>query len=131
MNPTSIGGIERRAHPRVAVALRCYSAGGRARTAVARTVNISRTGVLLTWSGAAAAESTPKLGETLRMDVVLPPSKLGQKCLRCSGRVVRVQLAENEEPLIALEIAQMEFREHKPAAVRVAGGSMRAAGGIC
>jgi DNA-binding NarL/FixJ family response regulator len=46
---------------------------------------------------------------------------------RCLGRVVRIQLAENKEPLIALEIAQMEFWEHKPAAEW--GGPMLAAGG--
>jgi hypothetical protein len=126
MNPTPISGIERRAHPRVAVALRCYNADARTRTAVARTVNISRAGVLLTWHGeAGVTESTPKLGDLLRVDVVLPPSKLGQKCIRCRGRVVRVQLAENKEPLIGLEIAQMEFREHKLTAERVDGGWLR------
>jgi PilZ domain len=139
MNPTPIAEIERRAHPRVTVALRCYNVGARTWTAIARTVNISRTGILLRLSGMAGAEeSVPNLGDGLRVDVVLPASSLGQKCIRCCGRVVRVQLAEDTEPLIAVEIAQMEFREHKTAAERAdgelhrsrsAGGSIRTAGG--
>jgi hypothetical protein len=105
--------IERRSSPRVDVALSCYGSGSN-RLVIARTVNISREGALLRWRTTAAG-GAPKLGEPLIVDVALLASALAQRCIRCTGRVVRVQLAEGQEPLVALAISQMEFRDHADA----------------
>ena len=117
-------GIDRRAHPRVEVALRCYDPSGNVRTPIARTVNLSRRGALLTWNEPVAGGSPPKVGDVLRLDVLLPPSGLGQKCIRCRGRVVRV-----DDPLIAIEIEQMEFRSYKPVTAAASASSVQAAEG--
>jgi PilZ domain len=113
--------IERRANPRVSVTLPCYGSAG-ARLVIARTVNVSRGGVLLAWR-ATAAGGTPRPGEVLAVDLALPASNLGQRCIHCSARVVRVQLTEGQDPLVALAIVQMEFRDLTGAEkVRGAGG---------
>ncbi len=117
-------GIDRRAHPRVEVALRCYDPSGYARTPIARTVNVSRRGALLAWNEPVAGGSSPKVGDALRLDVLLPPSGLGQRCIRCRGRVVRV-----DDPLVAIEIEQMEFRSYAPATPAALFSSVQAAEG--
>jgi hypothetical protein len=73
----------------------------------------------------AAADKLPRLGEVLKVDVELPAAGRGRKCIRCRGRVVRVHMAENRAPLVAMAIAQMDFRDHEIPAValeRIEGG---------
>jgi hypothetical protein len=119
--------FERRANPRVSVALLCYGSAN-SRIAIARTVNISREGVLLAWRTTAAV-AAPSLGDSLTVDLALPASSLVQRCIRCRGRVVRVQLAEGEDALVAVAITQMEFRDREPAEkVRRAGAGVEEAG---
>ncbi len=112
--------------------LRCYTvAGTRPRLLVGRTVNLSRTGLLMLWDATSAEAKTPKLGDLVKVDIELPASSVARKCIRCRGRVVRVHMAEKRVPLIAVAISQMDFRDHEvePTAFkRIAGG--RAAGKI-
>jgi hypothetical protein len=119
MSSPSLALIERRTHARVAVELRCYNALERTQAVVARTVNISRRGALLAWNSAAAGGKTPELGDLLKVDVELPAGQLRRRCIYCFGRVVRVQLAEKKQPLIALAIEQMGFRDRVPAPAKV------------
>ncbi len=107
--------IERRSHLRVGVELRCYNTGA-SPLFVGRTVNISRTGLLVSWE-AGDAYRTPQVGDSLKLDLELPASSVGRKCIRCRGRVVRVSVADRRLPLIAVAVAQMEFRDHAPEAV--------------
>jgi hypothetical protein len=108
--------IERRARSRVSVVLPCYGVAN-SRLAIGRTVNISRKGVLLAWRTTAAG-GAPGPGDFLTFDLALPVGSLGQRYIRCCGRVVRVQFLEGHDPWVALSITQMEFREHS-AGIRV------------
>jgi hypothetical protein len=113
MGSPPISLIERRAHPRVVVELRCYTASGgsKPRVTAGRTINISRTGLLMLWEAGVTEVKTPKLGEVIKVDVELPASSIGRRCIRCRGQVVRVQMAMNRVPLIAVAVAQMDFRD--------------------
>lgn len=108
-NPLSPG-IERRGHPRLALNLVCHL---HARTpahwkASGRTINISRSGVLLRLESPAGGASAPPLGSQLCVDIELPTRRL----LRCHGRVVRLTDSHREGALLAIAIRRMEFREH-------------------
>lgn len=115
MGSTEVSLIERRAHPRVTVELRCYNAAEKGQGVVARTINISRSGVLLLWDAAAGPEGLPAIGDALKVDVELPSEgrARGRKCIRCRGRVVRVHMTEKRAPMVALAIGQMDFRDHE------------------
>jgi hypothetical protein len=133
MSAPSVSLIERRAHTRIMLELRCYTVSAtKPRVLVGRTVNISRTGLLMLWDATPPAAKTPKLGELLKVDIELPASSVARKCIRCRGRVVRVQMAEKRIPLIAVAIAQMDFRDHEvePSALKsIEGGRARKAFG--
>ncbi len=101
--------FERRGNPRVEVVLSCHEAFN-SHHAIGRTVNISRQGVLVRWS-ATAAETVPAPGDSVSFHLALPLSRFGQRCIRCQGRVVRVETDGGQGPLVALSIPQMEFRD--------------------
>jgi len=107
-------GIERRGHPRLPLDLICHvhSRNAKPWKASGRTVNVSRSGVLVRLQ-TVAGELVPALGSALRVDIELPTRRL----LRCHGRLVRIVNSEREGPLMALSIQRMEFREslRKPA----------------
>ncbi len=105
--------IERRSHLRVGVELRCYTTGA-SPLLVGLTVNISRTGLLVRWQVGKGHSQPPQVGDSLKLDLELPASSVGRKCIRCRGRVVRVSVADRRLPLIAVAVAQMEFRDHAP-----------------
>jgi c-di-GMP-binding flagellar brake protein YcgR len=113
MSSTPVSLIERRRHPRVSVELRCYSAVERTGNIVARTINISRTGLLMLLEPSIAGGEVPKLGDSVKVDVELPSGVRERRCIRCRGQVVRVQVAVNRAPLVALAIDQMDFRNHE------------------
>ncbi len=87
-----------------------------------RTLNISRSGVLVKLESSLAAPATPSLGAPLRVDIELPTKRY----LRCHGRVVRVQASAGEGPTLAVAVRRMEFRQslRKPA-VAVGNGNWR------
>lgn len=79
------------------------------------------------WDPAAGVDHLPKIGDALKVDVELPSGgrSRGRKCIRCRGRVVRVHMTENRAPLVALAVAQMDFRDHEVPPVvleRIEGG---------
>jgi hypothetical protein len=67
------------------------------------------------WEPSAAGYEVPKLGGSMKVDVELPAGTRGRRCIRCRGQVVRVQVAVNRAPLVALAIDQMDFRNHENA----------------
>ena len=101
-------GIERRGHPRLPLELVCHlhSRNAKSWKALGRTVNVSRSGVLVRLQ-TAGEHAVPALGSAIRVDIELPTRRL----LRCHGRLVRVVNCEREGPLMALSVQRMEFRE--------------------
>lgn len=74
------------------------------------TENISRSGVLVRWTGAPAV--VPRLGEAVRMDIELPANHgFGRKCIHCQGTVVRVSMPDGDAPRVALAVSYMKFRD--------------------
>ncbi len=105
----TVQSVERRAHARVRLELRCYEAGKQLGPVVARTLNISRNGALLLWNAAATGNRVPIAGEQLDVDLELPPGARTRKCIRFRGQVVRVLTPENQPPRVAVSIGQMSF----------------------
>ncbi len=114
-------GIERRGHPRLALDLICHlqSCTTTHWKAAGRTVNISRSGVLVELERARTAPSPPPLGSRLRVDIELPARRI----LRCRGRLVRVVDSQGNGTLLAVAVERMEFRDQ---ARKPVGGIQRA-----
>jgi hypothetical protein len=94
MNPDNT--LDRRGKARLEVELKCVVKSMRydwARVPV-RTVNLSRSGVLLDWP-LSMGQPNPKIGEMLRLDILLPaPPEFGERSISCEGMVVRVDVKE-------------------------------------
>jgi hypothetical protein len=124
LNPALPPGIERRGHPRLPLDLLCQLGipGPKPWKASGRTLNISRSGVLVKLDSLLAAPAAPVLGAALRVDIELPTKRY----LRCHGRVVRVQASADEGPTLAVAVKRMEFRQslRKPA-MAVRNGNWR------
>lgn len=84
--------------------------GCKGHVAIGRTLNISRSGVLVVWERFQLFPEIPSLGTTLKLDLELPPNRYGRRYLRCAGRIVRVHAAQGRNPHIAVSIEQIEFR---------------------
>ena len=101
--------MDRRRKTRHDVQLTCYVDAGHA-TAIpeqAFTENVSRTGVLMRWL---KDVPLPVLDSVLVLDILLPEkSEFGQRLLRCSGSVVRVDPSSNGPAEVALSIQRMRF----------------------
>ncbi|MGC8794450.1 MAG: PilZ domain-containing protein [Bryobacteraceae bacterium] len=121
VNSLTTPGIERRGHPRLALELACHlhSPANKSWKASGRTVNISRSGVLLKLQAPVSAHLVPALGSPLRVDIELPTKRL----LRCHGRLVRMVDSATDGPVLAMAIQRMEFRESPRKPVVVAGNA--------
>src|ERR1035438_207556 len=74
------------------------------------TDNISRSGVMVAWSGEGPAVPVPGLGQIVTVEIELPANHgFGQKCIQCQGTVTRVTGAP-ESPKVALRVNYMDFR---------------------
>jgi hypothetical protein len=75
------------------------------------TENISRSGVLIAWSGDGAALPLPSLSQILTLEVELPANHgFGQKCIHCQGTVTRVLPSDAAGTRVALRVNYMDFR---------------------
>lgn len=103
--------IERRANKRLQVALWCNVAmAGGPPLGRMLTENVSRYGIGLRWRRD-ASDGLPQVGDLLTVEIELPPyAGLQPKCISCETRVVRVDGADDEVPLIALSVDRMRFR---------------------
>ena len=74
------------------------------------TTNISRSGILVAWSGEGPAVPVPGLGQIVTVEIELPANHgFGQKCIHCQGTVTRVTGAP-ESPNVALRVNYIDFR---------------------
>ncbi len=101
--------MERRTKSRIDVQLTCCVDVGRAEAKPVRalTENVSRTGMLMRWSG---TSPLPKVDGKLTLDVLLPEnSEFGPRVMRCRTEVARIiQRAEGEHE-VALRVLTMRF----------------------
>ena len=104
--------INRRESPRIEIKLRCHvtSPAVWAQSAM-HTENISRSGVLVAWSGVENSLPMPGIGQILTVEIELPANHgFGQKCIHCQGSVVRVVNSGHDFPYVALRVNYMDFR---------------------
>jgi c-di-GMP-binding flagellar brake protein YcgR len=107
--------INRRDAPRIDVKLQCHVTSPRvwADGFVGVTENISRTGILLVWAGRSSGSRLPRVGDLITMDIELPAHHdFPTKCIHCQGTVVRVAVADNQAPRVALHVSYMKFRDY-------------------
>jgi c-di-GMP-binding flagellar brake protein YcgR len=100
--------MERRTKSRIDVQLTCCVAGKAEATPVrALTENVSRTGMLMRWSG---TSPLPKVDGKLTLDVLLPEnSEFGPRVMRCRTEVARIIQRAEDEHEVALRVLTMRF----------------------
>ncbi len=107
--------MDRRADPRVEVKLPCHveSAKTKSRLCVGLTENMSRSGILVAWQSDSAAPELPKPGDLLSVDIELPANhSFGRRCMHCQAVVARISEGPKGEPLVAMQVNQMQFRSY-------------------
>jgi hypothetical protein len=107
--------MDRRADPRVEVRLPCHVEfpKSKSRVFVGVTENMSRSGILVSWSADGLVTHLPKPGELLSVDIELPANhSFGRRCMHCQAVVARVSAGEKGEPIVALQVNQMQFRSY-------------------
>ena len=107
--------MDRRADPLVEVRLACHveSARTRSRLCVGLTENMSRSGILVAWNADGMAAELPKPGDLLSVDIELPANhSFGRRCMHCQAVVARVSAGAKGEPLVAMQVNQMQFRSY-------------------
>jgi c-di-GMP-binding flagellar brake protein YcgR len=120
--------MERRTKSRIDVQLTCCVDAGKAEATPVRalTENVSRTGMLMRWSG---TSPLPKVDGKLTLDVLLPEnSEFGPRVMRCRTEVARIiQRAEGEHE-VALRVLTMRFiKPGAPAKIERPSGRGRSA----
>ncbi|MGD0201156.1 MAG: PilZ domain-containing protein [Bryobacteraceae bacterium] len=107
--------MDRRADPRVDVRLPCHVEfpKSKSRLLVGLTENMSRSGILVTWNADGLVTYLPKPGDVLSVDIELPANhSFGRRCMHCQAVVARVSAGESGDPLVALQVNQMQFRSY-------------------
>jgi c-di-GMP-binding flagellar brake protein YcgR len=95
----------RRENPRMDIELRCrVTSPSLWAPAPARTVNLSRGGMLIAWGD--GLSPLPALGQMMTVEIELPVyHEFGQRCIHCQGTVVRIEGGK-----VALRVGYMDFR---------------------
>lgn len=104
--------INRRESPRIDIKLRCHvtSPALWVRSAM-YTENMSRSGLMVIWSGDGVRIPVPAIGQIITVEIELPANHgFGQKCIHCQGTVVRIAGGESDSPRVALRVNYMDFR---------------------
>ncbi len=107
--------MDRRVYARLEVRLPCHVElpQTRSRLFVGLTENISRSGVLVQWTGGDPTGRLPQPGQLLSADIELPANHaFGRKCLHCQVTVVRVSRSPEGTARVAFQIGQMQFRSY-------------------
>jgi hypothetical protein len=74
---------------------------------------MSRSGILVMWNSDSTAAELPKPGELLSVDIELPANhSFGRRCMHCQAVVARVSAGPKGEPLVAMQVNQMQFRSY-------------------
>lgn len=107
--------MDRRSDPRVDVRLPCHVEfpKSKSRLFVGLTENMSRGGILVAWTADGLITYLPKPGDVLVVDIELPANHaFGRRCMHCQAVVARVTAGASGEPLVALQVNQMQFRSY-------------------
>ena len=84
-------------------------------------IDISRSGLLVQIPGVAVNNLLPKVGETARIVIDLPPSaNYEPRSLECTARVVRVASQDQDNPALAFEIHRMKIQDRRDQSSRKA-----------
>jgi len=76
--------------------------------------DISRSGLLVQIPGFAVRDLLPKVGESARIVIDLPPSvNYEPRSLECTARVVRVAGQDQDNPSLAFEIQRMKIQDRR------------------
>ncbi|HZT33585.1 MAG TPA: hypothetical protein VFA33_27095 [Bryobacteraceae bacterium] len=76
------------------------------------TENIGKDGMLMRWRSEAAL---PKIGDQMVVQVELPVNHgFRPKCIHCQTVVAGISRREGSDPLLALSVSSMEFRDIQP-----------------
>lgn len=122
--------MDRRADPRVDVRLPCHVEfpGSKSHLFVGLTENMSRSGILVAWNADGLMSRLPKPGDLLSVDIELPANhSFGRRCMHCQTVVARVSPGERGEPMVAMQVNQMQFRSYNNGnhGCRVSQGEVR------
>jgi hypothetical protein len=112
MTSKEMKNINRRESPRMEIKLQCHvtSPALWVRSSM-YTENISRSGVLVAWSGDGARVPLPAVGQIVTVEIELPANHgFGQKCIHCQGTVARIEGNETVGARVALRVNYMDFR---------------------
>src|ERR1017187_1819798 len=103
--------INRRESPRIEIQLRCHVTSPALWIRTTMSIeNISRSGVLVAWSGEGPTVPVPGAGQIVTVEIELPANHgFGQKCIHCQGTVTRV-IGPPDSPKVALRVNYMDFR---------------------
>ena len=107
--------MDRRADPRVEVKLPCHVAFPRSKSRlfVGVTENMSRGGILVSWSADRMLTNLPKPGDLLTVDIELPANhSFGRRCMHCQAVVAWVSAGEAGGARVAFQVNQMQFRSY-------------------
>lgn len=107
--------MDRRSDPRVEVRLPCHVELVRTKShlCVGLTENMSRSGILVAWNAESTAAELPNPGDLLSVDIELPANhSFGRRCMHCQAVVARVSAGAKGEPLVAMQVNQMQFRSY-------------------
>ena len=107
--------MDRRADPRVEVKLPCHIAYPRSKSRlfVGVTENMSRGGILVSWSADRMMANLPEPGDLLTVDIELPANHVfGRRCMHCQATVARVAASDTAGARVALQVNQMQFRSY-------------------
>jgi PilZ domain len=84
---------------------------------VKTTQNISGSGILIRWNPEDTAMLVPRVGESIDIDVALPPHPVfGQKSMHMKAQIVRVTKEEDNTLLVAGRLSKKQFRKFTSAA---------------
>jgi hypothetical protein len=74
---------------------------------------MSRSGILVAWNADGLISRLPKPGDLLSVDIELPANhSFGRRSMHCQTVVARVSPGEHGEPMVALQVNQMQFRSY-------------------
>ena len=124
---TDSGGIDRRREARLAVERPCRVApeSPESEKLSGKTLNVSRSGILIHFPDCEMPDDLPQVGEQARVAIDLPPSEnYTPRTLECSARVVRSEESAGNPPALAFKIQRMQIRDRdEEAQASVAGAS--------
>jgi hypothetical protein len=106
--------MNRRADARVDVKLPFHVGvpGSKVRVFTGVTENMSRRGVLVSWSAGTAVQ-LPRAGQLMTAEIELPANHcFGKKCIYCQVTVVRISAHNGNPARVAFQINQMQFRDY-------------------